>query len=84
MAKGTDEYFKQAYLKRDTKTGVQRSVSWIPENLAIPGQTIRLKNDDGTWTDPWLVTGTGDQRFVRAKALDLAHGAKKFRENTDI
>ena len=78
--KGTLEYFVQTGLRRGNK----RTVSWIPEKLAIVGQTIRLKEDDDTWSKPWLVIGHGDTRYDRKKMMLISHGWDKFKENTDI
>ncbi len=78
--KGTTEYFVQTGLRRGNK----RTVSWIPEKLAIVGQTIRLKEDDDTWSEPWLVTGRGDTRYSRKKMMLISHSWDKFKENTDI
>lgn len=78
------EYFVQAYMKRETETGIERTVSWVPEHLAIAGQVISLKRDDGTWTKKYLVTGKGDQRLTRKVMMQVSHGHDKFKENTDI
>ncbi len=77
--KGTTEYFVQTGLRRGNK----RTVSWIPEKLAIVGQTIRLKEDDDTWSKPWLVVGHGDTRYDRKKMMQISHGWDKSKENTD-
>ena len=33
-------------------------MSWIPSKIALKGKTVRLKEEDGTWTEGWKVTAT--------------------------
>ena len=85
MAK-KEEWFFQCRLEKEIPetNAVQHMVSWIPENVAIPGAKVRLKQDDGTWTENWKVINRGKVKLSRKKVSDLAHGAKNFKENTDI
>jgi hypothetical protein len=84
MAK--EKWYVQARLQRAVPGTdiVKHMVSWIPEDIALPGKFIRLKKDDGTWTKPWFVMNRGKQRLSQKKVSSLAHGSKKFKENTDI
>ena len=84
MAK--EEWFVQCHLtKKIADTGaIRHLVSWIPSSIALPGRKIRLKEDDGTWTEDWLVVNRGATKISSQKASTLAHGSKNFKENTDI
>jgi hypothetical protein len=51
-----EKWYVQCRLEKDIpeRNAIKHRVSWIPENIAIPGAHIRLKEDDGTWTENWL------------------------------
>lgn len=84
MAK--EEWFVQCRLTKEVPhtDAVRYLVTWIPSNIALPGRRIRLKEDDGTWTEDWLVVNRGATKISSQKASTLAHGSKNFKENTDI
>lgn len=81
-----EEWYIQCRLEKDIPEAnvIQHMVSWIPENVAVPGARIKLKEDDGTWTENWLVINRGKTKISKQKAATLAHGSKNFKENTDI
>ena len=84
MAK--EEWFIQCRLTKEIPetNAIKTMVSWIPANIALPGKKVRLKEDDGTWTENWLVVNRGTTKISSQKASTLAHGSKNFKENTDI
>lgn len=81
-----EEWYVQCRLTKEiASTGaVRHLVTWIPSKIALPGKRIRLQEDDGTWTEGWLVVNRGATKISSQKAATLAHGSKKFKENTDI
>jgi hypothetical protein len=41
-------------------SGIARMVSWIPEQIAVAGLRVRLKDSEtGQWTDGWTVLSAG-------------------------
>jgi len=33
-------------------------ISWIPSKVAVRGATVRLKEEDGSWSEGWVVRAT--------------------------
>lgn len=56
MSKKT--YYRQCRLKK----GNAEQVSYIPEPFCTEGRVLRLRDDNGVWTDGWLVTFAGKHR----------------------
>ncbi len=49
-------YYKQCVLRRQlSPQSSEETVSWIPEQYAIAGECIQLKNKKGVWTNGWRV-----------------------------
>lgn len=57
MAKKT-EYYVQCELRKPAETGTFTDTAWIPAKFATVGKTIRIKRDDDTWDDGWIVVRT--------------------------
>lgn len=51
--------FTQCRLIKKTESGVLEMVSFIPEELAITGNCLSLKNSKGEWQDNWIVESAG-------------------------
>ena len=67
----------------DDHNGFLITISWLPEKFAKVYNVLKLKNDDGTWSDGWQVTDkytTHTKEFVLAHERDFA----KQREASDI
>lgn len=58
-----DEFYRQCTLRKG-------DISWIPEQIAKAGQTVRLREDDGSWEDGWTV---GAQPWSVARAGSQTH-----------
>ena len=52
------ETHTQCKLHRHLPGGTLELTSWIPTKIATKGATVRLKEEDGTWTEGWLVIAT--------------------------
>lgn len=58
-------------------------VTWLPTKFARKGKVVKLKGEDGTWTDGWEVTEVWEVRSseeVRERERDYL----KQREASDI
>jgi len=72
-------YHVQCQLER----GTERQTVWIPEDYAIVGNTVKLRDEEKVWHDGWKVVGTGtrlDSTTVRERGQDY----KKTRGASDI
>jgi hypothetical protein len=62
---------------------VIKTVAWIPENFANLHKVIKLKRDDGTWSDGWHVKeiySMHTEDFVKYHERDFT----RQREASDI
>jgi hypothetical protein len=48
-------YMKQCKLERNITDGVSTTTTWIPEQYAIVGNYIKLKDEHDVWVDGWRV-----------------------------
>ena len=63
--------------------GDERYTAWVPSNIAIKGRTVKLKNEDGTWDENWIVNEvftTLPSKIVNERSQDY----KKTRKASDI
>lgn len=74
MAK-REKFYRQCELARPVGPGGRESmVSWIPEEIARIGATVRLKGEDGEWTEGWLVLAVYDR-------VPLSHLKRRDRDH---
>lgn len=65
--------------------GHTRLVSWLPREFAKPGRVVKLKNDDGSWDNGWMVeTAAQDSALPSKWVQERAQDYKKMRKMTDI
>ena len=77
------KYFqKQCNLEKKIPTGVLRQVSWIPENFAIVGRYVKLKEGD-VWEDGWKVASVGARRSSD-EAIARGRDYLKQRDSSDV
>lgn len=80
----------QCRFKRECENGsTMETVSWIPVKIkhrdrgglvkVETGMTIDLKEEDGTWSRDWVITGTG---AVLDRAPDVRKAVRNHRKNT--
>jgi len=74
MVKKKEKFYCQCELARPTELGRQLMTSWIPEEIAKVGLTVRLKGEDEEWTDGWLVLAVYNRLpFSYLKKRDRDH-----------
>jgi hypothetical protein len=77
------DYARQCLLERDTTDGRESIVSFIPERYAQKGRVLRLRGDDGTWTDGWQVVAVYARVEVK-EAHERARDWTRQRKASDI
>lgn len=73
------DMYRQCHLIR----GNEHQTSWIPSEIANVNQTVKLKEDDGTWDEGWQVTAVFNElpyEVVRERGQDY----KKTRKASDV
>lgn len=59
--------------------------AWIPAHGAIVGKVLSLKEDDGTWTEDWVVVETAKASALPSEVvLKRERDYSKIRQVTDI
>lgn len=72
--------------KRTSKRGFSDAIcgriGWIPEKFAILNQVLELKEENGTWTNGWVVKQVG-ARKGSAEVHERSRDCKKQRKASD-
>lgn len=66
-----DVFYRQCRLVKRTATGEIVQVSWLPEPHAAAGRVVKLREDDGSWDDGWVVTEAGSNRLASDQVPDF-------------
>lgn len=64
-------YYKQCRLERKTDGGKLNLVSYIPEQFAVKDKVLKLRDDEGVWTDGWKVVGASPNRLETSQLPDF-------------
>jgi hypothetical protein len=78
MGKKSETYTQCALKKKG-----QADVAWIPTKFANKGNYIKLKQDDGSWDDGWLVEEIYTQQDAQY-LIEHARDYKNTRKASDI
>jgi hypothetical protein len=57
-------------------------VSFLPQQFAVVGRVLRLKQDDGTWQDGWVVANVHGQSVPPELLSDPHNAIKAHRKAT--
>jgi len=74
-----DETYRQCLVRR----GAVQQTTWIPSEFAVTGGVVKLQ-DEGVWTDGWLVVEAYGPEVDRETALAQSRFWKIQREASDI
>lgn len=64
-------YYRQCRLIRPIPTGECVVVSWIPDEFAERERVVKLKDDNGDWSDGWVVAEVGSNRLPANQVPDF-------------
>jgi hypothetical protein len=64
-------YFRQCRLVKPIPNGEKVLVSWIPERFANLNGVVRLRDEDKTWEDGWVVRSVGSNQLAEADLPDF-------------
>lgn len=77
-------YLRQCKLERKVENGIATLVSYIPEKFAKLGKIIKLKNEEGEWTDGYKVASVSEQRMSSSQIVRTEMAHKRQRRASDI
>lgn len=78
------DYVKQCRLERKIETGTRVTYSWIDAKKAFVGNTIQLKQRDGTWSDPWTVVSASSDKMPYDEANERSRDYTRTRKASDV
>jgi hypothetical protein len=70
-------YYRQCVLRKGNAT----TTSWIPEKFAEVGKVLKLKGDDESWDDDWVVHSV-HARLPESQLPDYHADIKGFRKRS--
>ena len=71
-----DVFYRQCRLVKQTQTGELQQVSWIPDRFAVVGKVLKLRADDKTWDNGWVVQSAGHNRLSVDQVPDFHEMSK--------
>jgi hypothetical protein len=79
------KWYCQCRMEKPTgKDSRKWDIAWIPEKFAKVGKYIKIKQEDGTWDNGWLVTGVGDIKREESYLIDHERDYKNQRKASDV
>jgi hypothetical protein len=75
-------YFKQCHLSKKIDTGEMKQTSWIPEEFAKLNKVIKLRDENGTWVNGWVVRQVGQSRLAENELPNYHKEIKEHRKTT--
>jgi hypothetical protein len=82
----SDEMMVQCELHRNEESGATVVlVTWLPERFAVINKILKLKEDDGSWTNGWCVMSVANSSKMKSSILnDRSQDYKRTRKASDI
>lgn len=77
MSKAT---YKQCNLEKKISGGICYQVAWIESKFAVVGKTVKIRQEDNSWDDGWLVKSASDEEID--EAIDIHKAIRGHRKNT--
>lgn len=68
MSKAT--FYRQCFMKKSCGASTLSTTSYIPDEFATVGATLKLRQDDGEWENGWVVVTVG--RKIAAQIVEDA------------
>ena len=69
----------------DEKIDVYFQTSWIPEQYARVGNSVKLKNENGEWEDGWFIYFADTDHKMESKYVnERGQDYKRTRKASDI
>jgi len=55
------ELYRQCRLEKYVDGIIYKQVSWIPAKYAKHGKVLKLRHEDGSWDNGWIVAEIGEE-----------------------
>lgn len=74
-------FYRQCHLVKPMEVGELRQMSWIPEQYAVLGKVLKLRQEE-TWVDGWVVATVSSTRLEEKLLPDSHKEIKSHRKKT--
>jgi hypothetical protein len=65
--------YRQCHMTRPEGAATEHYTAWLPDRFAVLGEVLKLRGENGNWSDHWRVT------FVSREALSEEIAVKNSR-----
>jgi len=76
--------YRQCLLVQPRARAVVHYTTWLPEIYAVPGEVVRLRQEDGSWGDGWRVESVGPWTLPEEVMRKAERAHLKQRRASDI
>jgi hypothetical protein len=76
--------YRQCHLVQPRLGAVNHSTAWLPEVYAVPGESVRLRQLDGSWGENWRVESVGPWTLPEDLMRKAERAHLKQRKASDI
>lgn len=77
---GKKTKYRQCYLEKAVEGGLVSQTAWIASKYATVGSTVKIKQEDDTWEDRWVVKSVSSQEID--EPIDIHKAIRGHRKNT--
>lgn len=74
--------YKQCKLEKKVENGTKHIVSYIPEQFAVVGKVLKLRDSDKVWENGWVVKSAGNNAIPEKEIVDAHQTIKGHRKMT--
>ncbi len=76
-------FYRQCKLVKDLKNGATaHQTSYIPEPFCKVGRVLKLREEDGTWDNGWVVEEASSRKMAHDEMPDLHKDIRGHRQAT--
>lgn len=76
--------YRQCQLVRTRPGAVVHYTTWLPAVYAVPGDSVRLRQEDGSWGESWRVESVGPWTLPEDMMRKAERAHLKQRRASDI
>jgi hypothetical protein len=82
MAK--DGLYQQGTLRKEQGDSTLSRTIWGPADKMVPGNHVKVEEDNGSWTDGWLVAAVHGEPLPEKLVRHMGHAHTRQRKASDI
>lgn len=75
-------YYRHCRLEKKNADSSQSCHTYLPDSFAKVGKVVKLKDDNGTWDNGWVVKEASENRLADSNVPDYHNLIKRHRQAT--